>query len=328
MNILPKKSWHVRNKDNVARVRRDEAKALEEEREVAKRKALAEQEARIRVLRERAKAAKAEEKKATRWDLPQEPSLSSDENSGEKSPVPESVYTPLNTAYPAGQHINLFEDFEQNKKSQGANREYEKEKKKAQEDYEKKIGYLTYLGQSAAELSSEKPWYETISRSNKQDGKDSFRATFSQQETLTATDPLKSMKAYLNKKKQTEDVYYGRSKEISVRIDEGKRSRKRPSHTVDGPSPSHSQPADTTHSKPHKHKKEKKHKKHRNSSPECPAKPSLEELRAARVQREAAEKQRSIDLISKLQRGSSTPARSVIDERSLKYNTVYMSKRL
>ncbi|XP_067833339.1 leukocyte receptor cluster member 1-like [Heptranchias perlo] len=133
MNILPKKSWHVRNKDNVARVRRDEQQAATEEREVRRRVALAEQEARTDFLRRK-----------SRQSLPE---------SGRESLAP----TPSDGA---SQNLNLFRDLEGGKRQKIGSKEYEAEKRQEKEKQERAIGLLTYLGQSSAEAQTSKPWYQ------------------------------------------------------------------------------------------------------------------------------------------------------------------------
>ncbi|KAG1077185.1 hypothetical protein G6F42_025018 [Rhizopus arrhizus] len=56
MNILHHKSWHVYNKDNIERVRKDEAEAEAEAKKKQDRVILAESEARLELLRKRANA--------------------------------------------------------------------------------------------------------------------------------------------------------------------------------------------------------------------------------------------------------------------------------
>ncbi|XP_041650308.1 leukocyte receptor cluster member 1 [Cheilinus undulatus] len=136
MNILPKKSWHVRNKDNVARVRRDEAKAAEEEREAQRRVERAEQEARTEYLRRKSRAA-LESAGGTKYD---------DEGQSRGSGALE--------------HLNLF-TLEESSEKKG-NEEYLREKKEEKEKQERAIGLLVSLGpQPGTEVT---PWYMKTSR--------------------------------------------------------------------------------------------------------------------------------------------------------------------
>ncbi|KAM8826026.1 leukocyte receptor cluster member 1 [Synchiropus picturatus] len=132
MNILPKKSWHVRNKDNVARVRRDEAQAAAEEREAKRRVERAEQEARTEYLRKKARIAL--------------------QAAGETEGVEEAGPSQKNGEL---EHLNLF-PLEESSEKKG-NEEYLKEKKEEQERQERAIGLLVSLGpQPGTEVT---PWY-------------------------------------------------------------------------------------------------------------------------------------------------------------------------
>jgi len=140
MNILPKKSWHVRRPENKERVRRDEENARLEAKKEQERIGLAEKEARIAYLRKKSGIVEVGE----------------EEVSGESKEV-------VKIGGSGGGHLNLFAA-EESAGSSGFtkdNAEYVKEKQAEQEKLEKSIGLLTYVGQSQLEAkeSEQKLWY-------------------------------------------------------------------------------------------------------------------------------------------------------------------------
>ena len=121
MNILPKKKWHVRTKENVARVQRDEENARLEAEKEQERILKAESESRLALLRQQASSKYHTE--------------------------------PATCSF---QHINLFSDLENRTHNKGA---FE-EKADEQKNWEIKVGYLKQLGQGSSELAADKPWYQ------------------------------------------------------------------------------------------------------------------------------------------------------------------------
>ncbi|XP_072947147.1 leukocyte receptor cluster member 1 homolog [Epargyreus clarus] len=138
MNILPKKRWHVRTKENIARVRKDEAEAAEKERKEQLRIENADREARLNILKNKSKQ--------RLFDL----QVDVEQQKQETTP-------PL-------EHVNLFADLDH--ATTTTNKEHDIEVKEKKEEYEKKIGYLTYLGQDTNEALGKKNWYEVLPQSS------------------------------------------------------------------------------------------------------------------------------------------------------------------
>lgn len=184
MNILPKKSWHVRNKDNVARVRRDEAQAAEEEREAKRRVERAEQEARTEYLRRKARGAL------------------------EAAGVSRREEGPESGAPSATEHLNLF-PLEESSEKKG-NEEYLKEKKEEKEKQERAIGLLVSLGPQPGEEVT--PWYMKTGSEKAEEGKEGDKKkTITEEERekkqrrlKDSLDPLNEMKKALGSKDRKE----------------------------------------------------------------------------------------------------------------------------
>ncbi|VDK47410.1 unnamed protein product [Anisakis simplex] len=143
MNILPKKKWHVRTKENVARVRKDQKLAAEEEKRISERAQIAEQQFKVHLLRKN-----ADERMFHLYEGKQ------NETRNKES---------IQLEGPSG-HVNLFAELEEeDRKNLGTtNKEYEIEKRKEQEEYESKVGILKYLGEGSNEFAKQKCWYEQL----------------------------------------------------------------------------------------------------------------------------------------------------------------------
>ena len=230
MNILPKKSWHVRNKDNVAKVRKDEEEARNEEKKRLQQIALAEQEARTELLRKKARKS-----------------------------IPDAASSSLLFRDGSAKPINFFQETGPGGKPyslSATNAEHEKEKQIEKEKAEKKLGVLTYLGQSAVETlpDDEKPWYFKAPKRDKDSSqKELSKSEIADKKRKAALDPLAEMKEHLKKKKK-------------------------------------------------KHKHEQKHhktSKTHSGSKHLSSNDKLAKLRKERLEREAKEKQRSVQLLQK-----------------------------
>uniref|UniRef100_A0A146M7Y8 Leukocyte receptor cluster member 1 n=2 Tax=Lygus hesperus TaxID=30085 RepID=A0A146M7Y8_LYGHE len=270
MNILPKKRWHVRTKENIARVRRDEAKAREEEAERLKRIELAEKEARTEVLRGIARS---------KYDGRQDESSTSTEKL---------------------EHVNFFKELEEGEDAvKGKNKEYEKEKKEESEKYEKQIGYLTYLGQDTVEATGKVSWFNKAPDrwTNKDDNE--VEAV-----KKTVYDPLEKMNSYLgnkyvSKKKMSVSeppIPIDKKKKHKTKKNKKKRSRDSRSRSVEDRAKRKRHSSSSEDDRTSKLKKIESCDRIVNEGKRS----DLEELRAKRLKREQAEKQRAAQLLARL----------------------------
>lgn len=231
---------------------------------------LAEQEARLDLLRNRAKTNKSTE----------------------------------TTTSSAAEHVNFFSEVEDGKYiSPQDNADHVKEKKDEQEKYEKQIGYLTYLGQDTNELEGKRNWYDVLPNRSGQDQLDEGgRKIEVNLKSKLLYDPLAVMQRYLgtssfeksSKETNSEPVKSLKYESVignisSMHDRHSKKSKKRKSK---------------------KHKKEKKSKKSkRKSSSESSSedevrrklqRQKVEALRIERIKREKVERERAEKLLAKI----------------------------
>lgn len=302
----------MRTKKNIEKVRRDERRAHEEAEAVERRKALAGSEARINYLRS----------KTHTFDDNNQPQVDEANLDNFTSVLEERA---LDAA--AEDKLKF---------------ERERAAKKEQENWEKKVGILTYLGQGLTEPEVETPWYlKTHEKRLKLKPEVIEPSCSSLHEGHVKNDPLNDMRMYMdmmksNKAKSSSKLFgsHHHSKEKKRQLSESS-SVAKSHHNKESKSKKVKKSSHKKHKKHHHHKSSKK-KRRRSSSESSSAdsqiektdhidgvidsrETSLEKLRLERLQREKIEQERVKRMFSK----PPPEQRVETNERRLTYNSQF-----
>lgn len=267
-----------------------------------RRVGLADQEAKINLLRNRLKSKRSEEDADLKID-----------KEVNKDP-PEDI-----TVQPT-EHVNFFNDLEAGKiVTTKQNADHVAEKKEDQEKYEKQIGYLTYLGQDTNEALGKRDWYDQVPK-RKDTIDDSGRKIEVNLKTKLFHDPLMLIQKYVGRSIKNEIIGIKKPDEIPTikkyesiigNIKDKKRKRSQSPESLKSSKRSKKSKKSKKHKKERKHKKSQKKESSLEESSEDEEerklyKQKLEKLRTERLARETVEKLKAEKLLRKL-RGEDEP---------------------
>ncbi|XP_058792952.1 leukocyte receptor cluster member 1 homolog [Phymastichus coffea] len=308
MNILPKKRWHVRTKENIARVRKDEALAAEQAKLEQARIDKAESEARLNFLRNESRKKNRDIQETY---APREQNLGSNASTSTNS-----------------KHINFFEELEQGSIDYTkSNKDYEKEKKEEQEKYEKQIGLLTYLGQGCKEDVSKRWYNELPKRIDDTESNIEFKPN-----KKSVEDPMQDIKRYLKmmstQKSSNKPVVKCENKKSSfnsnIKDNYSKSNKQKRESTLENESSEDEYRSKKKHKKHKKHKKLKNHKKSKDKEPsQSKSYLDIEKLRAERLEREKQERLKTQALLAELRNKGDLEANGSKSQFKQKYNSQF-----
>lgn len=258
-NILPKKNWHVLKKENIDKVRRDEAIAAEQEKSRLQKIALAEKEARTELLRDKARQGR---------QVSAGPSTSS---ALVPAPSASSALVPASSA--SRTHINFFSETEAGQSSDAANKERELEQKQEQEKWERKVGISVALGQTGdGPLDNQlNPWWMQVKETQPKEEEQPTR-----KKVLSHGERFDAEKQKADQRRKRDEK---RKKMMDPMMDVQKHFSKHKKYKKD------------------KYDYVEKKKSHKRVKDKTKSK-TVEELRAERLKRESKEKLKAHDLIT------------------------------